>query len=90
MSTSQEPVMRVHPRYFNLKLYDKRLPPITEIKFFGACPTDDIILLSASVGTLQTMLDVCYVSGTDIDIVFNAQNHVCLLLVRLTQQQLIV
>jgi len=34
---------------------------------------DDIILLSASVGTLQKMLDICYASGTDINIMFNAK-----------------
>jgi len=34
---------------------------------------DDIILLSASVGHLQMMLDICYVKGTEIDIVFNAK-----------------
>ena len=34
---------------------------------------DDIILLSASVGHLQMMLDICYVRGTEIDIVFNAK-----------------
>jgi len=43
---------------------------------------DDIILLSASVGSLQKMLDICYVSGTEIDIVFNAKNHFCLLLIK--------
>ena len=34
---------------------------------------DDIILLSASVGHLQMMLDICYVRGTEIDIMFNAK-----------------
>jgi len=43
---------------------------------------DDIILLSASVGSLQKMLDICYMSGTVIDIAFNAKNHHCLLLAR--------
>jgi len=40
---------------------------------------DYIILLSASVGSL---LDICYVSGTEIDIVFNVKNQLCLLLVK--------
>jgi len=34
---------------------------------------DDIILLSASVGSLQKMLYICYVSGTEIDIALNAK-----------------
>lgn len=34
---------------------------------------DDIILLSASVGHLQMMLDICYVRGIEIDIMFNAK-----------------
>jgi len=34
---------------------------------------DDIILLSASVHSLQKMLDICYVSGSEMDIVFNAK-----------------
>jgi len=34
---------------------------------------DDIILLSASVAHLQMMLDICYVRGTEIDIMFNAK-----------------
>ena len=33
----------------------------------------DIILLSALVGTLQKMLEICYASSTDIDIMFNAK-----------------
>jgi len=39
----------------------------------GTCSiyADDIILLSASVRSLQKMLDICYVSGTEIYIVFN-------------------
>jgi len=45
---------------------------------------DDIILLSASAGSLQKMLYICYVSGTQIDIIFNAKNHFCLLLVKHT------
>jgi len=51
---------------------------------------DDIILLSALVGTLQKMLEICYASSTDIDIMFNAKKQVCFVLVRLTQQHLIV
>ena len=34
---------------------------------------DDIILLSASVVTLQKMLSVCYTKGLEIDVVFNAK-----------------
>ena len=34
---------------------------------------DDIILLSASIGNLQKMLDLCYVTGSALDIVFNAK-----------------
>jgi len=34
---------------------------------------DDIILLSASVAHLQMILDICYVRGTEIDIMFNAK-----------------
>jgi len=34
---------------------------------------DDIILLSASVVHLQTMLDICYTQGVEVDIIFNAQ-----------------
>ena len=40
MSNSQEPLMRVHPRYFNLKLHDQRLPPITGITLLSSkCDT---------------------------------------------------
>ena len=34
---------------------------------------DDTIPLTASVVSLQKMLDICYVRGTDIDIIFNAK-----------------
>ena len=34
---------------------------------------DDIILLSASIGNLQKMLDLCYVQRSAVDIVFNAK-----------------
>jgi len=34
---------------------------------------DNILLLSASVGSLQKMLDVCYRKGETIDIIFNAR-----------------
>jgi len=36
---------------------------------------DDVILLSASVGDLQKMLDVCFKVGSRLDIVFNAVNN---------------
>jgi len=38
---------------------------------------DDIILLSASVVHLQSMLDICRKKGSNIDIIFNAKNLVC-------------
>ena len=34
---------------------------------------DDIILLSAFIGNLQKMLDLCYVQGSALDIVYNAK-----------------
>ena len=34
---------------------------------------DDILLLSASVGNLQKMLDLCYRKGSELDIIFNAK-----------------
>ena len=34
---------------------------------------DDILLLSASVGSLQKMLDICYRKGETIDIIFNVR-----------------
>jgi len=34
---------------------------------------DDIILLSASVVHLQSVLDICRKDGSDIDIIFNAK-----------------
>ena len=33
---------------------------------------DDIILLSASLGNLQKMLDICYIHGNELDVRFNA------------------
>jgi len=32
---------------------------------------DDIILLSASLSSLQKMLDICYSCSSDLDIIFN-------------------
>jgi len=34
---------------------------------------DDTLMPSASVGSLQKMLDVCYRKGETIDIIFNAR-----------------
>jgi len=42
--------------------------------YFGCLVyADDIILLCASVSALQSMLDICYYTGTEIDIIFNAK-----------------
>ena len=34
---------------------------------------DDIILLSASIGNLKKMLDLCYLHGSALHVVFNAK-----------------
>ena len=59
--------------------------------YFGCLVyADDIILLSASVGALQSMLDICCYTGTKIDIIFNAKSLPFLLLARLTTHLLTV
>ena len=49
---------------------------------------DDIVSLSASVSSLQKMLGICHVSGSEMDIVFIAKNQLCLLLASIAIQQL--
>jgi len=39
---------------------------------------DDLLLLSASVSGLQSMLDICYLYGLNNSIVFNYAKSVCL------------
>ena len=47
-------------------------------KFLGCIMyTDDLLLLSASVSGLQSMLNICYCYGIDIDIIFNRKKSVC-------------
>lgn len=47
-------------------------------KFFGCIMyADDIILLSASVSGLQSMLDICYTYGCKHCILFNSKKSVC-------------
>jgi len=46
-------------------------------KFLGCIMyADDLLLLSASVSGLQSMLNICYCYGIDNDIIFNPQKSV--------------
>ena len=43
-----------------------------------ACDADDILLLSASVVTLQSMLSICSEHGRKYDIIFNCKKSMCM------------